>query len=140
MTKQVGGRKALMALAILVTGVGVTFYKGDIPTNLLMLLQTLFGAFVLGNGVEHVAGAVRKSEQEEVTTSPNDVVVTAVEEAEAEVDRVAEVEQTTEKMAAQVDALQKALGQIVMFLNKEKAPATSPAAKNREALNNLPKG
>lgn len=58
MIDAIGGRKIVAALVILAVGVAVVIMKGDIPANLLSLLQVVFGAFVIGNGVEHVANAV----------------------------------------------------------------------------------
>lgn len=49
----IGGRKMIMAAVLLVVALGVTYIKGDVPSNLLSFLQVLFGAFVLGNSVEH---------------------------------------------------------------------------------------
>lgn len=53
------GRKAIAGALILVVGLAVVALKGDIPENLLALLQVLFGGFVLGNAVEHASEAVR---------------------------------------------------------------------------------
>jgi hypothetical protein len=52
------GRKFLVALFVVAIGVGCVYFKGDIPQGLLNLLQLVFGAFVVGNGVEHVASAI----------------------------------------------------------------------------------
>lgn len=52
------GRKIIAAAITLIVGIGATYFKGDVPPGLLTLLQTLFGAFVLGNSVEHVSNAV----------------------------------------------------------------------------------
>lgn len=55
MGRIVGLRKVLAALVLLAVGVVVTYFKGDVPAGLGSLLQNLFIAFVLGNGVEHAA-------------------------------------------------------------------------------------
>lgn len=57
MIDSIGGRKVVMALVVATIGVAVVFFKGDIPANLLALLQVVFGAFVVGNGVEHYTSA-----------------------------------------------------------------------------------
>lgn len=53
----VGNRKLIAVVVLLVLGVGAVFLRGDVPPNFLSLAQFLFGAFVVGNGVEHLAGA-----------------------------------------------------------------------------------
>ena len=49
----VSKRKIISGLVLLVTGLAVTYFKGDIPPNLMSLMQVLYSAFVIGNGVEH---------------------------------------------------------------------------------------
>lgn len=51
------GRKVLASLVLTIIAVGVTLLKGDVPSNLSSFLQFLFGALVLGNGIEHVTDA-----------------------------------------------------------------------------------
>ena len=58
MIDSIGGRKVLAATIVMALAVGAVLLKGDVPPNFLQLLQVVFGAFVLGNGIEHVAGAV----------------------------------------------------------------------------------
>lgn len=58
MLATVGGRKALVAVLILVTGVAVALTKGDVPPHLLNLLEMLFAGFVTGNSVEYVARVI----------------------------------------------------------------------------------
>lgn len=48
-------RKVMAGLLILLVGVGITLIKGDIPPNLLSLLQVIYGTFVLGNVGQHAA-------------------------------------------------------------------------------------
>jgi hypothetical protein len=57
MIEQIGGRKMVAVLVCVVIGVAAVFIKGDVPANFLSLVEFLFGAFVVGNGVEHAAGA-----------------------------------------------------------------------------------
>jgi hypothetical protein len=70
-------RKLISGAILLASGLAVTYWRGDIPNNLLSLMQTLFAAFVLGNGFEHytdviknklppqVQGVINKIEKEE---------------------------------------------------------------------------
>lgn len=48
MTK-LGGRKLVVSIMVMATGIGITAVKGDIPPNLLQLLEVVLGAFVSGN-------------------------------------------------------------------------------------------
>lgn len=52
-------RKIIAAAVLLISGLMVTYWKGDIPPNLLSLMQTLFYAFVAGNGFEHYMEVVK---------------------------------------------------------------------------------
>lgn len=70
MIDQLGGRKLLAGAVILLVGLGITIGLGDIPANLLSLLQVVFGAFVLGNGIEHVAGAVKREPEAAPVETP----------------------------------------------------------------------
>lgn len=46
-------RKIVSGLVLLGVGVLITYWKGDIPTNLSGLMQTLYYGFVAGNAFEH---------------------------------------------------------------------------------------
>jgi hypothetical protein len=46
-------RKVISGLVLLTIGVTITFIKGDIPDNLKDLMEWLYFAFVLGNGLEY---------------------------------------------------------------------------------------
>ena len=80
MIDNIGGRKILAAIVVMALAVGAVLLKGDVPPNFLQLLQVVFGAFVLGNGIEHVAGAV--GARGEVDLSP---VNSQLEQLKAEV-------------------------------------------------------
>lgn len=59
MFDRIGGRKLVATATVLAIAVGITLYRGDVPSNLLTLLMAVFGAFVVGNGIEHVADAMQ---------------------------------------------------------------------------------
>jgi hypothetical protein len=84
MIDHMGGRKLVAALVILLVGVGVVALKGDIPANMLALLQTLFGALVLGNAVEHAAAAHVEAKKAAVVATEQPPVVDTIEELHAE--------------------------------------------------------
>lgn len=54
-------RKILSGLVLLIIGSVVVYLKGDIPPNFSTFMETLFGAFVMGNAFEHYS--VMKSAQ-----------------------------------------------------------------------------
>lgn len=49
------GRKLFVTIIILGIGVAVTLLRGDLPHNLLNLLEIVLACFVGGNAVEHLA-------------------------------------------------------------------------------------
>ena len=50
-------RKIISGVILLTVGVVITFIKGDIPPNLLSLMQLLYVTFVAGNGFVHATTA-----------------------------------------------------------------------------------
>lgn len=46
-------RKIISGFVLLITGIAVTVIKGDIPSNLLSLMQVLYATFVAGNAAQH---------------------------------------------------------------------------------------
>jgi hypothetical protein len=58
MIDKLGGRKAFFSLVAIIVGVAIAFIKGDLPPNLLNLLQFVLGAFVTGNLVAGATDAV----------------------------------------------------------------------------------
>lgn len=81
MIDTVGGRKVAVAAVALVVGIGATLLRGDIPPNLLELIQVLFGAFIVGNGVEHVAGAIAEGKANAQPAEAPQVDLTPVQTA-----------------------------------------------------------
>ena len=61
-----GSRKIFLGILIMAVGVSVdAIAKNGLTNNLLSLLQFISAGFFLGNGVEHIAGALkRKSDVE----------------------------------------------------------------------------
>lgn len=50
---QITSRKIIAGTVLLITAVLVTYWKGDVPSNLTNIIETLYGAFVVGNAFEH---------------------------------------------------------------------------------------
>lgn len=67
----IGGRKILFGLLFLGVGVVIALKLGDLPRNLMEFMIYLSAGFFLGNGVEHVAGAIasKKEESSELVVS-----------------------------------------------------------------------
>lgn len=59
MFEKLGGRKVVGLLVLIVIGVGYSFYKGDVPENLMILLLGAYGTYAGGNVLEHFSSAVK---------------------------------------------------------------------------------
>lgn len=55
----IGLRKILSGFVLLGTGLVVVYFKGDIPPNLLSLMQWLYTAFIGGNAIEHLSQVIK---------------------------------------------------------------------------------
>jgi hypothetical protein len=58
-------RKIWSGVTLLIVGVVITFIKGDIPPNLLSLMELLYSAFVIGNFGQHAAETYRDINKED---------------------------------------------------------------------------
>ena len=58
MVDKLGGRKLAMCLVATAVGLCTVILRGDLPPNFLSLFEFILGAFVAGNGVEHISKAV----------------------------------------------------------------------------------
>lgn len=56
-------RKIISGLVLLIVGIVITIVKGDIPVNLLSLMQWIYSAFVLGNSTEYLSKAFIESQK-----------------------------------------------------------------------------
>jgi hypothetical protein len=93
----IGGRKVLVAASVTLLGVGAVFVKGDVPPGFLTLLQTIFAAFVVGNGIEHASSAYVEAKTgtpsvapEAPPPAPNEEVVKELSEIKGAVATVQE--------------------------------------------------
>jgi hypothetical protein len=46
-------RKIISGAVLLITGIVITYWKGDIPSNMKELMENLYYGFVAGNAFEH---------------------------------------------------------------------------------------
>jgi hypothetical protein len=112
MIEKLGGRKSIMAAVILAVGAGIDMYsKAGLSANMLQLLSVVFGAFCIGNGVEHVAGAMKKPEAADKVngsdasfTSPDLVGALATMDANAQ-ETKQDLEMTKRAAAATLDGV-----------------------------------
>lgn len=65
-----GGRKLAVSLLVLVVGLAISLYKGDIPPNLLNLLEMVIGAFVGGNVLAKALGVAVQRKTEPLPPPP----------------------------------------------------------------------
>jgi hypothetical protein len=63
LVSNVGTRKMLVGAVLLISGLAVTYFKGDIPSGLLGFMQSLFAFYVAGNIGEHVSNAMVKRKE-----------------------------------------------------------------------------
>lgn len=122
-----GGRKVLLGIGVMSLGVAVDAVSPHgLSANLLDLLKFVAIGFFLGNGIEHVAGAMTKKTS---SASPDAVDPVALVQAvgtdmgtvEGKVDELAkQVELTNQSLAT----VQQALGPIYHYVAKlnEKHP------------------
>lgn len=95
-----GSRKTAMALVVLGAGVGVGLYQGDIPHNVLSLLETIFIAFVGGNLGEHFSKRGAPAPQPATNGSED------IKRLETQIQQVSEA----------VNVGNQALGQLVQYV------------------------
>jgi hypothetical protein len=70
MLDKIGGRKVAATLLTLAIGCIITWFKGDVPAGMLQLLMVSLATFVAGNGVEHVASAIRGTDSTAPDAAP----------------------------------------------------------------------
>ncbi len=93
MLERIGGRKVAAGIVIVLVGLIVTAIAGDVPANLLALLQVVFGAFVLGNGFEHAAGAFAAKGAAPQAVDHSETLETLQAQAEAQAEAIATTQQ-----------------------------------------------
>ena len=106
------GRKVIVTILILVAGLAVAIIKGDLPHNLLSLLEVIFAGFVSGNAVEHLA-KMREARQQQATAIPAEFTADQIRAAVQALDtRLASIEQ----QAMQLGEAQNVTNQAVSAL------------------------
>lgn len=70
MFEKLGGRKMVAATLTVAVGIGITLLKGDVPSNLLYLLITIFGVFAGTNTLNTAASISLDKKKLETTMEP----------------------------------------------------------------------
>jgi hypothetical protein len=72
MFERLGGRKMVAATLTVATGIGIALYKGDVPQNLLHLLEVVFGVFASTNVINTVGSlSLEKVKVKAETSEPS---------------------------------------------------------------------
>lgn len=95
MFQKLGGRKAVMSLIVILIGILLVFTKGDVPPNLLTLLQFVVGVFVGGN----VASSISQGISVRKTVAPP-------------AQKNEEVEMALNGLTSTVNSIQSGLGEV----------------------------
>jgi hypothetical protein len=94
------GRKVLVTVLILAAGLAVALIKGDLPHNLLALLEVIFAGFVSGNAVEHLA-RISEARQKAASSGalPPEITADQIRQSVQILDqRLASIEQQTSQL------------------------------------------
>lgn len=113
MLDSIGGRKALVSFVVLLVGVGVTLYTGDVPDGLLQLLSIIFGGFIVGNVGEHISGAVVSKAEALAGVSTEANTVATPDVVKVFTDELQIIDSKLKAQADGVDAIQQALTMII---------------------------
>lgn len=125
-----------MAVGFLTLGIGVAFaaVKGDVNPGLLQLLSVIFGAFVVGNGFEHIANSRKPAPSAVPTLALNELsdkvnaLQAAIDEtAKASGTAVAEIKALAEQAATGSAAAAEALMMIIKLYKIDEVYAKQQA-------------
>lgn len=97
-----GFRKIIASVIVLVVGLSVTYFKGDIPANLLQLLQVIFAGFMAGNIGEHLTDALSAGHDAKVEIAHMEASTNLAETTVSE--QVAEHDDKAQKALADIKA------------------------------------
>lgn len=117
MFEKLGGRKLVFGLITLGVGLVIGHIKGDIPPNVLSLLEMLFGSFVAGNSVGTIVGAVVSGKAVPEST---DVVDSDL------VSHIEEVKAANSTLAQSVSIIQQSLSLIIRRTGIDRMPDPTP--------------
>lgn len=109
----VGGRKALLAIAVVGVALGVVFIKGDVPDGLVQILSVVFGGFMVGNGAEHIGAAMSSRKEAELTEEDGATVSVANEQVINVVEALKKLQADSEANAQAIANVQQGLSLII---------------------------
>lgn len=142
MLNKIGGRK--MAVGFLTLGVGVAFaaVKGDVSPGLLQLLSVIFGAYVVGNGFEHMAKRGQPAQPSAtvdlsaVTSKVDTLQATITQMGQTSGLAVAEIKALAEQAAAGSAASADALSMIIRLYKIDEVYAKQQSNGDASAKSN----
>lgn len=85
-----GNRKLVVTVIILITGAVTVALKGDLPEHFQMFLEVMFGGFVVGNGVEHIMNTQKMKYTSTSESTPTQEVKVDTSAIEASQKQIAE--------------------------------------------------
>lgn len=135
MFERIGGRKFVASTLTVAVGVLVMIFKGDVPPNLMHLLEVTLGVFAGGNVVSTVAGAFYGGKQEAGEAEP--VPASPVEQPAETPDAV---EPPANKAAVTLDTVYAGLAEVyqkIEGLEKATAEVSKSQAVAGKVLNML---
>lgn len=107
-----GNRKLVITLVLMITGVVVAIVKGDIPEHLQLFLEVLFGGFVVGNGIEHITNTQKVKYSSSSSSTPVSAPTVDTSNLEAQ----------NAKLAEGVSLIQELLKFIITKTGLDKVP------------------
>lgn len=109
MIDKIGGRKVVVSVIAIVVGIGLVLIKGDIPSNMLVLIMSVVGAFVGGNAIEHITDA-QIEKQQALASQPIGVNPEALQMVGAAIDNINKnLEEHRQAIAVTQDGLEKVI-------------------------------
>lgn len=113
---KLSSRKLIVSLAVLVTGLVIGLVKGDVPPNILQLLEVIAGTYVVGNVLSGVTEGAAKPKKEQ--HKPQEVAQASSRQDLVELySAIKETDQKVEKLLDSTDTIAKALTMLVESKN-----------------------
>lgn len=125
MIQQIGGRKFVGALVMLILGGLLVWFKGDIPPNAMSFLEFIFGALVTGNSVSKITNlvAAKSAPIVESDSEPSSVDLTPLTQKIDELNSsVTALSANDGHLAENISIVQQTLSLIIKKVGIDKMP------------------
>lgn len=129
-----GFRKIIAALVVVGVGAALVYLHGDVPPGMQEVLQWVFAAFVVGNGVEHITDAVASKQASpqaaapEAPNQPDSLMVSALEKLDTLALDLNQVKVTDNDAKQSLSLISDTLAMIIRKTGLDKAPDTANRA------------